>query len=148
MSPNEVRSKPALNSRQIMALEKIARGMSVRDAMIESGYTPKTAGNMSQLRTKQTWQDLMQQFIPDELLQAIHLEGLKATQFIPQGMGRGETKLVEKPDYNARFKYLAKAYDIKGKIQDKGNAGTTIGHVSIIIQAPQELPKSIEHSDI
>ncbi len=35
--------------------------------------------------------------------------------FVSQGVGRGETELIEKPDHSVRHKYLKTAYELKGR---------------------------------
>lgn len=49
--------------------------------------------------------------IPDELLEKVHLEGLRASDIVSDMQGN---TLLEKPDYSVRHKYLDSAYKLKG----------------------------------
>lgn len=65
--------------------------------------------------------DAIQKALPDSLLAKVHIEGLKATTWFTEGMGKGETVLVEKPDYGVRHRYLDTAYKIKQKYTEPAN---------------------------
>lgn len=55
--------------------------------------------------------------IPDELLQKVHIEGLKASDKIGD---------IEIPDYGVRHKYLDSAYKLKGAYAAEKTIGLTI----------------------
>jgi hypothetical protein len=149
-----VQSKPAIKARDLLALHEIAAGGNVKDAMIKAGFKPTTANVSGKLKKKKSWVELMDRFLPDSLLSKVHNDGLNATQFIPQGIGKGETELVEVPDHSVRHKYLKTAYDLKGRIKQpdehmNGGSHNTL----IVITAPQpeaiaSQPTPIEHETI
>ena len=132
-----------------IAMREIAKGSTIKAAMLKAGYSPASARNSQVLKRTKTWQELMDKFLPDTLLQKVHKQGLHATQFIPRGIGKGETELVEVPDHSVRHKYLATAYKIKGKDTTGEDSSDRIGHVSINIIAPAALeqPKPVEYVD-
>jgi hypothetical protein len=147
-----VQSKPALKARDLLALHEIAAGGNVKDAMIKAGFKPTTANNSTKLKKKKSWIELMDRFLPDSLLSKVHNEGLNATQFIPQGIGKGETELIEVPDHSVRHKYLKTAYDLKGRIKQTETASGTTSNTLIVITTPQEetitAPHAIDHVEI
>jgi hypothetical protein len=52
---------------------------SVSRAMIEAGYSKHTASKPSNLTKTKSWQELMQQYLPDDLLAQKHFELLNST---------------------------------------------------------------------
>lgn len=126
----------------------------MKEAMVIAGYSPTTANNSKKLTNTRSWQALVDKFLPDSKLAKVHEEGLKATQFIPQGIGKGETELIEVPDHSVRHKYLKTAYDLKGRIKQpdehmNGGSHNTL----IVITAPQAdsiatQPTPIEHETV
>ncbi len=94
----------------------------------------------------------MDKYLPDSLLSKVHNEGLHATQFVPRGIGKGATELVEVPDQSTRHKYLKTAYDLKGRIKPTENATGTTSNTLIVITTPQEetitAPQAIDHVEI
>ena len=77
---------------------------NVSKAMRESGYSENYAKNPQDLKKSKGWQELVAEYLPDELLAKVHTEGLLAT--------RGEQA---EPDYATRHKYLDSGYKIKDK---------------------------------
>lgn len=85
-------------------------------------YSARYARSGKIVKTK-TWQELMEKELPDDDLLKVNKEGLIATFEKPIIVGRDEKgkpeyEYIEKPDFNARHKYLETAYKIKGKIKD------------------------------
>ena len=99
-------------------------GKSVSKAMIEAGYSPATANTPQKLTESKGWEELMEEYLPDELLQRVHLEGLEATKIISANITYGEADektndFIDVPDYPTRKQYLELGYKIKNKIKDK-----------------------------
>jgi len=70
--------------------------------------------------------------LPDDLLDRVHLEGLEATnvRFTPEG------EQIKVPDFATRHKYLDTAHKLKGTYApDK--------HVTVTIEAPSEQVKQL-----
>ena len=89
--------------KQKTALNKVVEnGGNVSKAMRDAGYTEKTAKTPQKLTESKGWKELVEEYLPDDLLARVHHEGLQATK-------------GKKPDYFARHKYLDTAYKIKGE---------------------------------
>lgn len=140
----------AIKMRQKIAFREISKGKSMKEAMVIAGYSPTTANNSKKLTATKSWQALIDKFLPDSLLQKVHLDGLNATQFVPRGIGKGYTELVEVPDPSTRHKYLKTAYEIKGKVKQPEFHGLGQGNTMIVITAPQSdvQPTPIEHETV
>lgn len=105
--------------RRKFALEYAKHGNGTKAAMI-AYKTPVTsaATQASRLLRNDKVLNAIETALPDDLLHKVHLEGLKAKSYHSVGIGKGHTKLVAKPDYHARDKYLDKAYKIKRRYAD------------------------------
>lgn len=93
--------------------------------MLEAGYAPTFAKNPQVLTASKGWQELMEQYLPDESLAVIHAEGLLAKKPIgakilvdQQGnvVSADTEGVIEVDDYPTRKQYLELAYKIKGKL--------------------------------
>lgn len=106
--------KPTIKQRRAMRLA-VENGGNVSRAMREAGYSPQTAKNPSKLTETIGWEQLLEKYLPDELLALKAFEGLEATTV--------KTSLTEPdktiPDYSVRQRYLETALKMKNKIIDK-----------------------------
>lgn len=94
-------------------------GNNVGKAMIEAGYTPATAKTPQKLTESKGWQELVEEYLPDDLLAKVTKEGLLA--------GRKTTdeetgEEVVEPDFNIRHRYLETALKVRDKFPNKLNA--------------------------
>ena len=69
--------------------------------------------------TKPKIQKAIDERLPDDLLDQVHLEGLKANRVISANITYGDADektndFIEVPDYATRHKYLDSAYKVKG----------------------------------
>ncbi len=104
-----------LRQKKVAKILMEGNGTSVSQAMKEAGYPDTTASNPQQLTRSKGWKELMDQYLPDDLLLKVHEEGLQAKKPITdKGIITDEY-----PDYDARSKYLGLGYKIKSKIVDK-----------------------------
>lgn len=88
-----------------MVLKKmLEKGVSKEQAMKEVGYSDNYASHGNIIKSK-TWPELMEEFLPDDLLSKVHREGLGAT--------KSTKEFGEVEDYDARHKYLDSAYKLK-----------------------------------
>lgn len=69
---------------------------NISKAMRDAGYAEKTAKNPKNLTESRGWQELVQEYLPDDLLVKVHKDGL------------------ENDDANTRHRYLDTAYKLKG----------------------------------
>ncbi len=104
--------------RQRKALKEIVEnGGNVSKGMEAAGYTHATAKTPQKLTQSKGWEELLDEYLPDELLTNVAKEGLNATQV--------KTSLTEPdriiPDYGVRQRYLETVLKMKGKITDKSD---------------------------
>jgi len=109
--------KPTVKHKQVF--KKVCKGMSIKGAMLEEGYSKSTACNSTKLTSTQGWKYLMEKHLSDEKLAQVHDEGLKATKTYKSG-----EETITDPDYAVRHKYLDTAYKIKNKYPT-GQEGNT-----------------------
>ena len=127
-----------------MATTKIKRaiaeigvnGGNISKAMRTVGYAPSTAARTDKLVRRKGFKELMEKVLPDSLLLKVHQEGLEATTHFSEGLGKGESVLVEKPDYSVRHKYLESGYKIKGKYKEVETPNTSPSVTLIQINMP------------
>ncbi|KKQ66850.1 MAG: hypothetical protein US86_C0003G0093 [Candidatus Daviesbacteria bacterium GW2011_GWA2_38_24] len=99
--------------------ENIRNGKPVKtmgQILKESGYSDSVCKHPDRVTKTKAWQQLMEQFLPDENLLRVHKE------------------LLENNDWRARDSGLDKAYKIKGKYADN----------KIQIGASEELEKILD----
>lgn len=89
---------------------------TMQEAMVDAGYS-KAYARDGVIKNNKTWQDLMEQYFPDDKLARVHDEGLAAT-----------TK-DGAPEYFARHKYLDSAYKLKKRYD---NTVTLRGGLNIL----------------
>jgi hypothetical protein len=93
----------------------IFEGKSVSRAMIECGYSAKTAKNPSHVTRSKNWNELMNQYLPDTLLMKRHKQLINAKVKVRIFRnGKLETK-KEYMDYKAMKAGLDMAYKLNGK---------------------------------
>ena len=95
------------------------KGKSVSNAMLEVGYPPATARNPQQVTKSKGWQELMEQYLPDEKLAKVHEEGLEATKW-------NDFTGDREKDYSVRKQYLELGYKVKGKMSDRPNVQVNV----------------------
>jgi hypothetical protein len=86
---------------------------SIGSAMREAGYSKVTATKPSDMTNSQSWQELMETYLPDKKLAEVHQRGLDAKRSIVI-----DKEIIEVPDQLTQKQYLELAYKIKGKIKD------------------------------
>lgn len=112
--------------KQKKAFKEVVNGSTITKAMKEAGYSIESSKRTNKVTATKGWQELMDKFIPDKDLAKVHKEGLSATTFYSEGIGKGETVLVEKPDFSVRHKYLESGYKIKGKHLNESEGNKTL----------------------
>lgn len=86
------------------------QGKSVSKAMRKAGFSPKYAKNPQQLTKTQTWDDLMEENLPESLITKVHHEQFSATRPV---VCDKEIELY--PDNDARLRAVDYGYKIRGK---------------------------------
>lgn len=106
--------------KQKKAFEAVGvNGGNVSQAMKTAGYSEEVSKRTDKLTKTKGWQELMEEFLPDDLLAKVHQDGLNATRVISavitdKEANGGTSDFVEVPDYAVREKYLVDAYKLKG----------------------------------
>lgn len=94
-------------------LETTGKPVSVSQSMKEVGYGKGYAKNPQLLTKTKSWQDLMEEYLPDDLILESHNKLLKKTKVIYSITG--DVIETDEIDPNAVSKGVDMAYKIKGK---------------------------------
>lgn len=129
----------------------VGNGGNITQAMITAGYSPNTANTPQKLTESDGFRELMEEYLPDDLLLEKHLELLNKTEKIAKN--NNATKQVEvidtgEPDTQAVSKALDMAYKMKGSYapekritldltQESSLTGETIAEIKARVKAKQ-----------
>ena len=105
-------------------------GISMGKAMVNVGYSETTAETPTLVTKTKSWIELMDEYLPDQLLQQKHQEGLDAT--------KKEDK-EQVPDYAVRKQYLDLAYKIKGK-----NIDTPTQNINLNVVSDEQIKRLLD----
>jgi len=104
-------------------------GIGIGKAMIEEGYSPNTAKSPTKVTETKSWEILLEEYLPDDLLTKVTKEGLEATMV--------KTSLTEPdrtlPDYAVRQRYLETALKMKNKLIEKKDITTNGKDISPVL---------------
>lgn len=124
--------------RQKKALRLVETGRSMKEVMIQAGYSPITATHPKQkLTSSKGWNKALDKALPDNRLLKKHNELLDKQEYIAIGKA-GEREVVPtgEIDANAVAKGLDMAYKLKNKYPKEG--GININEAKILVM-PAEL---------
>lgn len=116
----------ATNLQEKAVANIVRNGVNASRAMREAGYSRETSKDPTKLTKSKGFEALMKKYLPDTLLAKVHNEGLKATKYENQLIGRGESEIVEVPDFAVRHRYLDTAYKVKRVYSDAPVSNTAI----------------------
>lgn len=85
----------------------VENGGNVSRAMLEEKYSPNTAKTPQKVTESKSWEMLLEEYLPDDLITKKTREGFEAKT--PLGT----------PDYSVRQRYIETALKMKGKITEK-----------------------------
>jgi len=124
--------------KQKKAMQKVLEnGGNVAKAMREVGYSPSTVNKPGVLTKSKAWEELLSEYLPDELLTRKLEEGLEAMKqlsariIVKKGASASEIDgelqtansrtddFVEVEDLQTRHKYLETALKVKGRLLNK-----------------------------
>lgn len=99
-------------------------GKPIGALMVDAGYSKSTSETPQRLTASKSWQELMDEYLPDEKLQQVHAEGLEATRVVSavntgKDASASSNDFIDVPDYAVRKQYLELAYKVKNKVKDK-----------------------------
>lgn len=97
-------------------------GGNISAAMREAGYAPSITHKTEKLTNSVGWQELMNQYLPDDKLAEVHQQGLAATRI--HTSHTEPDQVVE--DWATRAKYLDMAYKVKGNYAPEKNINVNI----------------------
>jgi hypothetical protein len=122
-------------------LEK--HGTGIGEAMLSEGYTKATAKNPKNVTDSKSWEMLLEEYLPDDLLTKVAKEGLEAMKPIGalvliKNNKEGETEqilkdnegMIEVADHPTRQRFLETSLKMKGRIVDKSENKET-GEIKI-----------------
>lgn len=112
--------------RQKQVFHDVVNGSTISGAMVKHGYSPSTAKRTNKITSTKGWQKLVQKHLSDEKLAKVHSEGLAATKYESRLIGKGESEIVEVPDFAVRHKYLDTGYKVKKVYSDAPTNNTAI----------------------
>lgn len=96
--PNLKPEAPTIRQKKVVR-DLIENGGSMKAAMIKAGYSPEYAKNPKKFRETASFQELLEENLPDWLLTETHLE------------------LLEDKDRNIRLRAMQEGYKIKAKYE-------------------------------
>ncbi len=99
--------------RQKALVKNLGNSRSIQDAMLKSGYAPSTAHQQTSITKGKGFEELRDQFMPDNEVMEVHRQGFSATRI----HGTNDN-FIEIPDYGIRLKAVELAYKVKGRLKD------------------------------
>jgi len=98
-------------------------GKTITSAMREAGYSENTLNTPSYLTKSKSWLELLDIYMPEELLTKVGYEGLESTRTISAVSGKqaggADTDFIEVPDFAVRHKYYETGLKLRKKLSDK-----------------------------
>lgn len=131
-------------AKQKKALEKIVeqkqknhgKSPSIAKAMREAGYAEATAKNPKNLTESKSWEQMMDEYFPDDKLNKVLQEGLEANRVISavvtgkEADGRS-TDFIDVPDHAVRHKFLDTALKLKKKFPAEKHEVENTGEITV-----------------
>lgn len=146
------KQKAAVKKKIAMTVESGGKEPKIAKVMRAVGYSARTARNPKKLTESKGWEELLEQYLPDDLLSRKLKEGLEANKQLatrpifkkeaPTSQSAGEVPLattgefIEVPDMAVRHKYVETALKVKGKLVEKTDlttGGDKLEPIQIII---------------
>lgn len=107
----------------------LENGGNVSEAMREKKYKETTINNPINVTGTKSWEMLLDEYLPDDLLTRVTKEGLQATMV--------KTSLTEPdrtlPDYAVRQRYLETALKMKNKLVERKDLTTNGKEVNQVL---------------
>ncbi len=132
---------------KLAASKLVENGGNIGKAMIDAGYSPKTAKTPQKLTNSMGFRLVLDKLIPDIELLKKHKELLYANKISSFDFGKGREAYV-KPDYRIRIKALDMYYKIKGYYRHDANPVVNDPYANMsdeeLINKAKELEKKIK----
>lgn len=120
--------EPKLRIRKVFKKVLENGGKGLGKAMIEGGYSPASATTPQKMTETKSWEMLLEEYLPDDLLTQTAQEGLKATQ-VKSSFTEPDRVI---PDYSVRQRYLETTLKMKKKIGDEDKDKKVIVEISFV----------------
>ena len=118
-----VKAKRLPTIKQKKAFERVMENHgNISKSMREAGYSEVTAKNPKNLTKSPVWEEMINEYLPDELLLKVQVEGLGAT-VIKTSFSEPDKEVK---DFPTRHRYLETALKIKGHLKEKIEHGGNI----------------------
>lgn len=102
--------------KQKVALQRVLENHgNISKSMREAGYSEATSKNPKNLTESMGWNDMLNEYLSDDLLMKVQVEGLGATT-VKTSFSEPDKEIK---DFSVRHKYLETAYKLKGYLTDK-----------------------------
>lgn len=130
---------PSIRQKKVISAV-VENGGNVSKAMREAGYSEAYSKNPQKIVQTKTWEELLDEYLPDDLLTKVALEGLFAKR-IQTSPTEGDREVE---DYAVRQRYLETSLKMKGKIIDKKDLTTKGEKITTFTVATKEAKESLE----
>jgi len=101
----------------------LENGGNVTKAMREMKYTEATINNPKNVTETKSWEQLLDEYLPEDLITKTHKEAFEANRTISVVSGKqasgGTTDFVDVPDWQTRMKATELGYKVRGKLIEK-----------------------------
>jgi hypothetical protein len=113
--------------KQKLAFAKVVEnGGNISKAMRDVGYSPETASTPQKLTQSKGWEELMKEYLPDDLLAKKHRELLTVPRRVRKYIKGDLLSETEELDTNAVKAGLDMAYKIKGAYEKDNEQRTPV----------------------
>jgi len=121
--------------KQKTRLKIIGKNRTIKQELLDAGYALSTATKQPPTVMKaKGWNELVEQYLPDNALLNKHCEALEAAKVITSPTEPDYTV----PDYSIRLKAVELGYKVKGKLQTNNYIQqNNIGKVEFILDENQ-----------
>lgn len=98
----------------VEALEN-GRYTTMKQILMEAGYSENVAEQPTKVTRTATWQELMDEYLPEDKVASTHADLLRANSMIYATSGGKITDTMEVPDWTARKNAVDMALKLRGK---------------------------------
>lgn len=115
--------KPKLRIKKVFKKVIENHGFGIGKAMIEEGYSPNTAKKPQNVTESKSWEMLLDEYIPEDLVLKTHKEAFEANRTVSARSMKtaDETTddFIDVPDWQTRTKAVELGYKVRGKLINK-----------------------------
>lgn len=121
----------------------LENGGNVTKAMREEKYSEATINNPINVTKTKSWEMLLDEYLPDDLLTKVTKEGLQATM-VKTSLTEPDREL---PDYAVRQRYLETALKMKNKLIERKDLTTNGKEVNQVLVKFIDKDESTDNSN-